>query len=178
MKKIVIGGFAALTLSALAAGPLAADEHCFTARLLPVPGILPADSPARGRATFRLSADGTRFEYEVAAYNLDGVTQIHIHVGADATTIDGKHYHLPPEQRAGPVAVFLLDPIPGGVTAKGTLAKGSFTAADLRGPFKGQPMAAFIDHVEEGATYVNIHVRKHTGEGCCPSGLRGIISAE
>ena len=177
MKNIAIGGLAALTLSALAAGPLAAQERDFIAQLMPVKGILPADSPARGTATFQLSTDGARIEYEVTAFGLEGVTQIHIHVGEDATTMDGKHYHLSPDEKAGPVAVFLLHHIPGGITAKGRLAKGAFTAADLRGPFKGQPMATFVDHIDQGATYVNIHISEHIGKGCCPSGLRGIIEA-
>jgi hypothetical protein len=178
MNKIVIGGLAAFTLSILATGPLAAEERCFTARLLPVEDILPADSLGRGLATFRLSADGTRFEFEVVASDVEGVTQIHIHVGESATTLNGQHYHLPPEEKEGPIAVFLLDIIPGGITADGTLAKGSFTAADLVGPFKGEPMTTFIDHMHQDVTYVNVHVKEHIGRGCCPPGLRGIIAAE
>ncbi len=87
------------------------------------------------------------------------------------------HYHLSPEKREGPIVAFLLDFVPGGVPARGTLTTGTLTSADLTGPFSGEAMAIFIEHVEQGATYVNVHIGGHVGKGCCPAVLRGVIGA-
>ena len=175
MKIILIGGFAALVLTGVAASQAATEGQRFEAPLAPLVGILPADSPARGKATFQLGINGKTVDFEVTASGIAGVTQVHIHVGEAATTVDGAHYHLPPKVGNGPIAVFLLDYVPAGVSTDGILVKGTFTAADLRGPFKGQSMATFIDHMNQGATYVNIHADRNIGEGCCPSCLQGVI---
>lgn len=177
MKNIAIGGLAAIALIVLATGPAAAQERSFTAQLLPTKSVLSPDSPGRGTVALRLSADGTRMEFEVAAFGIDDVTQIHIHIGEATTTMDGRHFHRPPEERGGPIAVFLQKYVMDGVAANGTLAKGVITTADLRGPLKGQPMARLIEHMDKGATYVNLHVTKALGPGCCATGLGGAIRA-
>lgn len=177
MKNISIGGLAAIALIVLATGPAAAQERSFIARLLPAKSVLSPDSPGRGTVTFRLSADGARMEFEVTAFGIDDVTQIHIHLGEATTTMDGKHFHRPQEEKGGPIAVFLQGYVLDGVAANGTLAKGVITAADLRGPLKDLPMGTLIEHMDKGAAYVNLHVTKALGPGCCATGLGGAIRA-
>jgi hypothetical protein len=160
MKIFAIGGLAAIALAVLAAGPVAAEERSFIARLMPVEGVLSPDSGAQGVATFRLGEDGTRLEFEVTAFGTDRVTQVHVHIG-----------------EGGPIAAFLLRYSLDGVVADGTLAKGVITSADLRGPFKGQPVRTLIEHMNEGSAYVNVHVRKALGPSCCATSLRGGVTA-
>ena len=177
MKSIAIGGLAAIALVVLATGPAGAQERSFTAQLLPARSGLSPDSPGRGTATFRLSADGARLEFEVDAFDIDDVTQIHIHIGEPTTTTDGKHFHRPQNGKGGPIAVFLQGYVLDGVPASGTMAKGVITAADLRGPVKDLPLGTLVKRMDEGAAYVNLHVTKSLGPGCCATGLSGTIRA-
>jgi hypothetical protein len=181
MIKRVSGGLAVLgilILSAWAAAPALADAGSFTARLEPNRAIFPGKTKARGTAKFRLSADGRTLHYKMDVFDLDAVWQIHVHLGAGATTPEGEHYHLPPDEGHGHTVVFLLNFVAGGIEAKGTVAQGTFTAADLSGPFRGQPLQELVDHMNKGWAYVNVHIFQDYGQGrryCCPSGVRGII---
>jgi hypothetical protein len=59
------------------------------------------------------------------------------------------------------------------------LAKGTFTAADLRGPLAGHPLSDLIAAIVAGNTYVNVHTDDgvappNTGPGDFPGGeIRG-----
>ena len=70
--------------------------------------------------------------------NINNVTLSHIHSGAAGTN--------------GPVRVdFYLGPVTS--ITQGTLAQGSFTAADVR----GIEFNALIDELRAGNAYVNVH---------------------
>jgi hypothetical protein len=177
----VSGGLAVLGIlivSAWAATPAIAGARSFTAKLEPNRAILPGETKARGTAKFRLSADGRTLDYQVDVFDLDAVSQIHIHLGADATTPEGEHYHLPPDKGHGPIAVYLLKYTRGGIEAKGIVAQGAFTAADLAGQLRGQSLQILVDHMNKGWSYVNVHIFHEFAQGnryCCPSGVRGVI---
>ena len=70
---------------------------------------------------------------------------------------------------------------PGGGRSSGVLARGTITAANLRGPLAGQPLSALIAQMRAGNTYVNVHTNDgvappDTGPGDFPGGeIRGQI---
>lgn len=169
---------AILTLSAWAAAPAMAGARSFTAKLEPNRAILPGKTKASGTAKFRLSEDGRTLHYKVDVFGLDAVSQIHVHLGAEATTPEGEHYHVPPSDGHGHTVGFLLNFSPDGVAGKGTVAQGALTAADLSGPLRGQKLKALVDHMDKGWAYVNVHIFQDYGQSrryCCPSGVRGAI---
>ena len=158
--------------------PATAAERVFVAKLEPNRAILPGDVKANGVATFRLSSDGRTVKYKVDVFGIEAVSQIHIHLGADATTPEGEHYHLPPGEDHGRTVAFLLNFSPKGIKGNGTVTEGTLTAADLSGPLRKQPMKSLVDHMTKGWSYVNIHIFQDYGSGrkyCCPAGLQGII---
>lgn len=103
----------------------------------------PRDSKGTGQASFQLSKDGLSMSYKLNVTNLDGITQSHIHVG--------------PIDDTGPVVVFLFGLVPSGVSSNGTLAEGTFTAANLVGPLAGGTLADLLAEMESGNAYVNVH---------------------
>lgn len=170
---------AVLILWAVVATPAGAAERTFAAVLEPNRSILPAEVKARGTATFRLSSDGKSLTYKVDVTGIDAVSQIHIHLGADASTPDRGHYHLPPgPDDHGATVAFLLNFQPKGVKGNGTVTQGKLTAADLSGPARRQGMTYLVEHLEKGFSYVNVHIFQDFGGGrkyCCPNGLQGVI---
>ena len=181
MIKRVSGGLAVLgflVVSAWAAPPSLAEARSFTAKLEPNRAILPGKTKARGTAKFQLSADERTLHYKVDVFGVDAVSQIHIHLGEDATTPEGEHYHLPPDEGHGHTIVFLLNFVAGGIEGNGTVAQGTLTAADMVGPFRGEPLKQLVDHMNKGWSYVNVHIFQDYGQSrryCCPGGVRGII---
>ena len=134
------------------------------------------ETHADGHGIVRLSADGQSMEFELIVNNIRNVTQAHIHVAPAGTN--------------GPIVVWFYPSVkattalPGGAGPfSGTLATGSFTAADLRGPLAGQPLQALIDAIMAGNAYVNVHTDDgvappNTGLGDFPGGeIRGQLPA-
>ena len=178
----VVAALAILALFSFDATAAGAAERTFTAKLEPNKAVLPGDVKARGTATFRLSADGKSLRYKVDVFGLEGVSQIHIHLGADAVTPHGEHYHLPPSpEDHGHTVAFLLNFQPKGLPGNGTVAQGTLTAKDLSGPGRRQPLGFLIEHMEKRWSYVNIHIFQDFGQGrkfCCPTGLIGVIGPD
>lgn len=149
---------------ALAAGP----RDVWTARLSGDNEVPANDSKAGGSATFRVvygDSDSTggdslniaRIEYRVRAHGLNDLTGGHIHIGAAGV--------------AGPVAID-LHPTTGSGPARGVVAEGSFTAADLTGPLTGMTLSDLYALFASGEAYVNLHTTAY------PSGeIRGQIDS-
>ena len=96
------------------------DLTYFDASLSPQNEVPARASNASGVA--RMTFDGTTVTYIVIASNLQNYTQGHIHSGAAGVN--------------GPVRVFLLQfQNPPLTINQGTIAEGSFTAADMQGGF-------------------------------------------
>ncbi len=130
--------------------------------------VPPRETRARGVAKFQLSYDGSTLSYQLNVANIHNVVASHIHVGAANVN--------------GPVVAFLAGPFPpAGGRSDGVLAKGTITAASLRGPLAGQPLSALIAEMRAGNTYVNVHTDNgvappNTGPGDFPGGeIRGQI---
>jgi hypothetical protein len=127
---------------------------------------------AHGSALVRLNKDGQSMDFVLEVNDITNVTMAHIHMQAPGV--------------AGPIVVWFFPsvtstaPLPGGGGPhEGLLAKGTFTAADLRGPLAGHPLSDLIAAILAGRTYVNVHTDDgvapaNTGPGDFPGGeIRG-----
>lgn len=105
------------------------------------------DTLAQGQATFKLSDDGTSIDYKLNVANIENVLQAHIHLGSPTQT--------------GGIVVWLYPSAPPAMLipgrSDGTLAEGSFTAANLVGALAGHPLSDLIAALESGNAYVNVH---------------------
>lgn len=175
MNRQLLGGVLILALSAFQAG---AAERTYTAKLTPNLNVFSADAPASGVAKLKLSADGKTLHYKVEAFGIGLVSQAHLHLGRVATTLEGRHSHLPLERGYGPTVANLLDFIPVGLKSGGTVAEGVLNAADLSGELRNYPLSTLAGHLDRGWVYVNVHIfdeRKPGQRICCPSGVNGTI---
>lgn len=161
---LVLGVFA--VCFSLPAAPPAAKN--FLAHLTGDEEVPARETNAVGQTKFQVSKDGTSLSYRLIASNIDNVVAAHIHVG--------------PAGANGPVVAFLYGAVPpGGGRHDGVLATGTITAADLVGPLAGQPLAALLDQIHAGNTYVNVHTNDgvpptNEGPGDFPGGeIRGQI---
>jgi len=130
--------FAVLLAAATGGISCSSDDEVtlFEATLSPDNEVPPRASGASGVS--RMTFDGTTVTFIVIVQNLNNVTLSHIHSGAAGTN--------------GPVRVdFYLGPVTS--IQQGTLAQGSFTAADVR----GIEFNALIDELRAGNAYVNVH---------------------
>lgn len=120
------------------------DLDYFDAVLSPDNEVPPRASGASGAARFTF--DGTTVTFKVLASNLNNYTQGHIHSGATGVN--------------GPVRVTLLSfQTPALSITEGTLAEGSFTAANVTGIEFG----ALIEEMRAGTAYVNFHTTTYPG---------------
>lgn len=106
----------------------------------------PANTMAKGEATFQLSRDGMELKYKVTVSDIENVTASHIHQGAKG--------------KSGP-PLALID-IKGKKVGKfsGALAEGTITGKELMGPMKGKSVKDLVKEIEAGNTYVNVHTDK------------------
>jgi hypothetical protein len=120
------------------------DLTYFDASLSPANEVPPRASNASGVA--RMTFDGTTVTFIVIASNLNAYTMGHIHSGAAGVN--------------GPVRVFLLQPQnPPLSMTQGTIAEGSFTAADVT----GIDFNALVEEMRAGTAYVNFHSTTYPG---------------
>ncbi len=130
----------------------------------------PRNTPASGRATFELSKDGKTLSYKLKVDDIRNVFAAHIHQGAKGEN--------------GPVDVDLFSGSTGSGEFKGTLARGTITAANLKGPLAGKTLADLLAQMLTGNTYVNVHTNDgndppNTGPGDFPGGeIRGQIQRQ
>jgi glucose/arabinose dehydrogenase len=137
-------------LASTALGPYA--DTGVVLKVIPLPETFTADlagpdSTATGKATVRLSTDGTKASYTLSVSGIQNVTMAHVHISDDPGG-------------SGPPAVGLYSAtpatlIPGEFT--GTLTEGTFTEADLIGPLTGMTLDDLITAIEENRAYVNVH---------------------
>lgn len=132
----------------------------------------PRPTDAHGQAHVQLSKDGTSMDFVLVVNDITNVTQAHI--------------HLAPKRQNGPIVVWFFPSVTatsalpgGGGRHNGLLAKGTFTAADFRGPLAGHPMSDLVAAIAAGNAYVNVHTDDgvappNTGAGDFPGGeVRG-----
>ncbi len=139
---------AALVLAFAAAAQANMGKKHYTAKLTGLDG-----SKASGKATFKLSEDGTTLHYKITASNIENLTMSHIHLG--------------PPGKDGPVAAWLYPSGPPPTMKdgmfEGTLAEGDIKAENLQGDLKGKPLSALIEKLDAGEAYANIHTKGKPG---------------
>jgi hypothetical protein len=132
------------------------------------------DTQGQGQGIFKLSDDGSSIDYKLIASNIENVFMAHIHMAPPGTN-GGIVVWLYPgtaENVRAPV---------GGGRVDGVLVEGSFTAANLVGTLRGQPLSALIAAMDSGNAYLNFHTDDgvaptNTGPGDFPGGeIRGDI---
>jgi len=170
MKKIYVTLIVLLALLAIigaaSARSLQASDN-FAAPLSGREEVPPRDTNARGIATFKLSNDGTEFDYTLNVANIENVFAAHIHCGATGVN--------------GPVGVTLFMGTPGGGRFDGVLAKATVTAPDPGNGCGWLTLADVVAALNSGNTYVNVHTNDgvaptNTGPGDFPGGeIRGQI---
>jgi hypothetical protein len=164
-RTIVLVGMLALGLLAVAPAAVAGDN--FVATLSGDQEVPVRDTQAVGVATFKLREDGTALEFKLNVANIDNVVAAHIHCGAVGVN--------------GPVGVTLFVGAPAGGAVNGTLAEGTITAPDAGNACGWTDLAAVLDAMASGDTYVNVHTNDgvappNTGPGDFPGGeIRGQI---
>ncbi len=137
-------------------------------------GPTPADSRARGKATFRISRDGGTVHFTHRASRISNIIMSHIHCG--------------PAGANGPIRMWLSPvigptgaPRPGGAGPhRGVISSGSFSPVGIVCPASavGRDMP-LLDAMRAGLTYVNVHTNDgvaptNTGPGDFPGGeIRG-----
>ena len=107
----------------------------------------PKATQAQGQAILQLSADGLELHYKIVVADIENVTQSHIHFG--------------PVGQAGPPVLWLYPSAPPAMLipgrSQGVVGEGVATAADLVGPFAGQPLSVLVDALRAGNAYANVH---------------------
>lgn len=116
----------------------------FVAPLSGAAEVPPVDARGRGVGHFLLSRDGTTLHFMLSVFNIENVTQAHIHLGA--------------RDENGPVVAFLFGFVEGGVTLNGLLSMGTITDDDIfaREGFDGT-LASLVQRMRRGETYINTH---------------------
>jgi hypothetical protein len=122
----------------------------FKARLTGAQEVPPVASPGTGRATFRLSEDGSKLRFRLTAQGLNNrITQAHI--------------HLAPRGVNGGIVAFLFPLTDKGVNREGFEVAGTLTKDDLIGGLKDKPLSSLLEAMRSGGAYVNIHTVVHPG---------------
>jgi hypothetical protein len=136
------------TTSSMSAGPQAVT---YTADLGGGNEIPPVSTAAGGTLTLTVAADGSSVDYVLELTSIISPTVARLHegkVGASGPTIFTVY--------GGPVKSGLYS---------GTIARGSFTAADLVGPLKGKTLDDLVGMIEAESVYLNVGTESnHTGE--------------
>jgi len=149
----------------LTAPSAVAQPTIFRTTLSGAEEVPPRDTPARGIAIFRLSADGEELHYRIVVSSIENVFAAHIHCNVAGSN--------------GPIGVTLFDGEAGSGPANGLLAAGTITAPDAGTMCTWTDLDDVIAAIESGGAYVNVHTNDgdatpNEGPGDFPSGeIRG-----
>jgi len=147
MQKVKVKLFVLLFLVLLVSIGIAAGERSFKAKLSGSEVVPPVKTTAKGEAIFQLSKDGNELTYKLTVSDIENVTAAHIH--------DGK------VGKNGPPIVNLFTGPKKKGKFSGTLSEGKITTKDLMGQLKGKLFSHFIQMIEDGHAYVNVHSEPH-----------------
>ena len=147
MQKVKVSLFIFVLIILLAPFGFAAGERSFKAILSGSEVVPPVKTIANGEAVFQLSKDGKEVAYKLTVSDIENVTAVHIH--------DGKFGVNGP-----PIVNLFTGPKKKGKFF-GTLSEGTITEKDLMGQLNGKPFSNFIDMIQDGLTYVNVHTDKY-----------------
>jgi hypothetical protein len=110
------------------------------------------DTRAQGHAWFKLNRDGT-LSYRLLVRKIENVTQAHIHVapfGQNGGVVVWLYPSAPPAQL-----------IPG--ESNGVLGAGTIEDGEVVGSLAGLGVAALLEQIRAGNTYVNVHTTLYPG---------------
>lgn len=141
MRGIVLVGDATGEPSVAAAAPAAAP---ITLRLQGSGEVPALTTDANGVFAGTLDTAARTMKFQLQAAGV-GLTMAHIHTGAPGTN--------------GPVVAFLFGPKPEGVNLINE--SGTITPANLVGPLAGAKWDEFVQAVQSGNAYVNVHSIKY-----------------
>ncbi len=120
---------------------------CFVARLTGREEVPPVRTDAFGIAQFKFNRDFTLLRFKLVVYDIDKVTDAHIHLGARGVN--------------GPVVVSLFETVSRGISVNRGIITGEITADDLVGPLEGQSLLDLAEQMDARNTYVNVHTEEH-----------------
>ena len=134
-----------VAISSISSASIVLANHEFAANLTGKQEVPPVDTQATGEAIFipHMPLNKT-IDYYLNATDIQGVTQGHIHSGAQGQN--------------GPVVVtlFKFDSPQNNVTKTGSIA-----ANNLEGPMQGKTIHDLITAMRNNTTYVNFHTEKN-----------------
>ena len=123
-------------------------------------------TPASGRASFRLSGDGSKISYELEVEDITNVIMAHLHMAPAGTN--------------GGIVVWLYGRVPANLgPSERRLASGEFNASQLVGALQGRSLDDLMAAIRAGQIYVNVHTddgdtTPNEGPGDFPGGeVRG-----
>jgi outer membrane lipoprotein-sorting protein len=125
----------------------------YTATLKGANEVPVVKTSATGTLTLTVASDGSRVDYVVTIKKLTNVTVARLRQGE-------------PGNSSGVLVTLFEGPTKTG-TFTGTLAEGSFTAADLGGPLKGKTIADLVDLIESDQVYLNVGNSSHKSGAIC-----------
>lgn len=130
-------GASSISSSVFAGG----SDQKFTAKLSGKEEVPPNDSAATGWAWVKPMNETVGFKVNVT--NIDKANAAHIHFGKSGEN--------------GDIIVTLFTSDKPTELKNGTLGKGNFTKADLKGPMEEKSLADLVTAMQNGTTYVNVH---------------------
>ncbi|MEZ4660819.1 MAG: CHRD domain-containing protein [Caldilineaceae bacterium] len=147
------------------ASPLfAKDFREFEADLKGKNEVPPVVTEAEGEVKLKISKSGNEIGFKLEIEDADP--------SIGMLAVAGSHIHCGVAGQTGPIAAFLAQPVPGGISGKAKF-KGTLTDADVRPTACGTTIAELVQAIAEGRAYVNAHSTAHpTGE------IRGQLKAD
>jgi len=143
-----LGQSSASSITTSSTSPGAPAAVTYTADLGGGNEIPPVSTAASGTLTLTVAADGASVGYVLEVNSIISLTVARLHegeVGATGATIFTIY--------GGPTKSGLYT---------GTIAKGSFTAADLVGPLKGKTIDDLVGLIEAKSVYLNVGTEAHS----------------
>jgi len=121
------------------------DDREFKAALSGANEVPAVTTRASGKAEFEVNSDLTKIEFELELRNATNI------LGAA-----GAHIHCAPAGANGPIVAFLASPVTGGFNGKVEI-QATLTDANIVNPACGTTIAALVQSMKDGMTYVNAH---------------------
>ena len=137
------------------------DELEFKADLTGAEEVPPVDTDTTGEAEFEVNWAQTEIEFE-----------LEVEDGVDILAKPGAHIHCAPAGENGPIVAFLASDVPGGFDGEVEI-KATLTDANIVNDACGTTIAALVQSMRDGNTYVNVHSAANPG-----GEIRGQIEEE
>jgi hypothetical protein len=108
--------------------------------------VPPVQTQARGNAVFRVTPNSNGVQFQLSVSNIQDIQSAHLQTAAAGQN--------------GPAIVQLHSQATPGPSS-GQLASGTLTAADLTGPWAGEPLSKLIEAMAAGTIYVIVRTESY-----------------